>query len=263
MPFGSIVGAIGGLIGGHQDREFARAQSAADRAFQKEVYQNQYQWKAEDARKAGLHPLAVIGGGSYAASPSSMPSSSSMADTLGKLGEGIGDAYSAYKNKDQIAAEAADKKKKEDENHEASINLLNAQADYYRRLGQTPTNLQSAVRSLSYSKPMASGRESMPGQVDAPPVRGSGTFTSDIPSAYQLTRIRPGRFDINYSPDYQQSLGDEWGQVQNVIDKAIRSAMALITGNNWNGMYMHSDGTWSYAPRYSSDRRSAFGKIRE
>lgn len=155
MPIGSIVNSIGGLIGGHYDREFARAQSEADRAFQREVFQNQYQWKAADAKKAGLHPLAVIGGGSYSASPSSQPSSSSMASVLGKLGEGIGDAVTAYMNKDEIAEQKA----KEEAEWNKKMELLGAQIDEIR------------ARTSSYSVPMASGRETISGQTDANPAK--------------------------------------------------------------------------------------------
>jgi len=38
--------------------------------LQKEFAQNGLRWKVEDARRAGLHPLAVLGGSGYNAAPS-------------------------------------------------------------------------------------------------------------------------------------------------------------------------------------------------
>lgn len=175
MTIGSIASAVGGLIGGHYDREFSRAQSAADRAFQREVYQNQIQWKAADARKAGLHPLAVIGTGSYSASPSSVPSSSSMADSLGKLGEGIGDSFTAYMNKDEIAAAAAKKSKQEDEQHDA--NMREAASRIYANNAQA---LESTRRAMSYTIPMSSGREVLPGQTDSDDMKKLGRYMDTI-----------------------------------------------------------------------------------
>lgn len=157
-----MLGAIGSLIGGHYDREFARAQSAADRAFQREVYQNQYQWKVADAKKAGLHPLAVIGGGAYSGSPTSVPSSFSMADTLGKLGEGIGDSYAAYKSKDEMAAEKAIADLRQKKQFDAALAESQAKTNMY--------NAQAAeaqARAQSYTRPMGTGREVIPGQVEA------------------------------------------------------------------------------------------------
>lgn len=55
---GAIIGDIvGGLIGGAQNRQSARA--AAD--LQREFAQHGVQWRVEDAKRAKLHPLAALG----------------------------------------------------------------------------------------------------------------------------------------------------------------------------------------------------------
>lgn len=221
MGFGSIVSGIAGLIGDHQDREFARAQSAADRAFQKEVYQNQLQWKAADAKKAGLHPLAVIGGGAYSASPSSQPSASSTASALGKLGEGIGDAFTAYMNKDEIAAEKA----KRDAEWNKQMDLLDAQINEIRQ--RTRSSVEESIsRSLSHSRPFATGREYISGQVEARP----DALPPSNPGSAISIRAMPSRsgsafakaYDINASQELTQERGDELGQLYNALEKATR-----------------------------------------
>lgn len=237
MGFGSIVSGIAGLIGGHQDREFSRAQSAADRAFQREVYQNQFQWKAADARKAGLHPLAVIGSGSYSASPSSVPSASSAADSLGKLGEGIGDAFTAYMNKDEIQ-EQKDRVKRQDDLDarvkEAQIQEISARA------------MESAKRAMSYNNPLASGRERIHGQVD------SGGYSRTGRAADNTYAVRPmgdGYYDINFSTDYQQEIGDELGQLVNALKSYTRAGVVPFfrDGKIWRNpetgkMYQYDSG---------------------
>ncbi|WP_276819088.1 hypothetical protein [Mailhella massiliensis] len=159
-----VAGAIGGLAGGLLDAGFSSQASAADKAWQKEVMQNQLQWKAADARKAGLHPLAVLGGGAYSGSLSSRPTS--WADSLGKLGEGIGDAFAAYKSKEQIAKEAAwldEQRNMERAEHDARMRESASKV-----LMNNGLALEATRRAESYTKPWATGREVVPGQVDAP-----------------------------------------------------------------------------------------------
>lgn len=63
----ALVGAgsslVGGLLGNRNNRSNAQRQEA----IQREFAQNGLQWKVEDAKKAGLHPLAALGasGASY------------------------------------------------------------------------------------------------------------------------------------------------------------------------------------------------------
>lgn len=230
---GGVLKTVGGLIGSHQDRNFARAQSEADRAFQREVFQNQLQWKAADARKAGLHPLAALGGGAYSASPSSVSvPGSSLGDGLGKLGQGIGDAFAAYKNKAQLAAELAwreeEKQMKRDE-HDA--NMRKSAAETLMLNGQA---LESTNRARSYTVPMATGFESIPGQVDAPPTNmgrvrkydwvilpdgshGDPVPSSELSEAYENA---PGVFA--YTP-YIDAMFDKWS--------------AILTGSPIDGRY--------------------------
>lgn len=219
MGFGSIVSGIAGLIGSHQDREFARAQSAADRAFQKEVYQNQLQWKAADAKKAGLHPLAVIGSGSYSASPSSQPSASSTASVLGKLGEGIGDAFTAYMTKDQVAEQAAKAEQRAEEQHDANMRESAARTLMYN--GQA---LEATRRAASYTIPHVTGREIINGQTQADAPRKferyrnpDGTLSGRLPTE-QYQGIYDDKPGLEYKPglealywDGRDWLADKFG----------------------------------------------------
>lgn len=69
-------------IYGDQDKINSRNQQAADQAgnanyaMQKEFAQNSIRWKIEDARQAGISPLAALGASGYSASPSYVGSTS-------------------------------------------------------------------------------------------------------------------------------------------------------------------------------------------
>lgn len=56
-----LVDAGTALFGGHKDRQNAREMQATNIAWEREQLQNRFQWASQDAQKAGLHPLAVIG----------------------------------------------------------------------------------------------------------------------------------------------------------------------------------------------------------
>lgn len=59
----AAIGAGGSLIGGAIDNRAAKKARKQEIALQKEFAQNQIQWKVQDAKKAGLHPLFALGGG--------------------------------------------------------------------------------------------------------------------------------------------------------------------------------------------------------
>jgi hypothetical protein len=61
-PTGSAIGgAIGGALDTKGDRSYASSVSDLSYGRQKEFAQKSIQWKVADAKKAGLHPLAVLG----------------------------------------------------------------------------------------------------------------------------------------------------------------------------------------------------------
>lgn len=68
---GAIGGSIGGAIDANQDRKNAERQRNLEYERQKEFAQHGIQWRVEDARAAGLHPLSVLGstGASYGSQP--------------------------------------------------------------------------------------------------------------------------------------------------------------------------------------------------
>lgn len=240
---GGIAGGIAGLAGSLLGQSYA----SADRDWQKEVMQNQYQWKAADARKAGLHPLAVLGGGAYSASPSSVPD---FASSLGKLGEGIGDAFTAYKNREQIAAEAAWKDEQRQmlrDEHDAKMRESASKV-----LMQNGMALEATKRAESYSRPWATGREVIPGQVDAP---------SDTPKP-MLQRFR--------KPDGSLTMwrpGDEYYQLYSDMDVPLSGLKPHVDALYWDAREalagiaraLRSVGS-GYG--YSDSRRSYRGRIR-
>lgn len=263
--FGSIFSTIGGLIGASQDRKHDRAMTENNEAFQREVYQNQLQWKAEDAKKAGLHPLAVVGTGSYSASNPYTGGGTNMSGTLssslGKLGEGIGDAFTAYMNKDEIAAQAADKLQRDNAQSDAQIRATNAQASYYEAMALNAAS-EPIKRAMSYTVPTATGREVIPGQTNAPKdlplpsARGLGSG-----QGYNVTPLDRG-YALHWSPELLQGYGDEIGQLFGLADVFWKTLDSLIFGTEYMGMRV-SRNDWNWYPANRVTKRSGRGYAHE
>lgn len=75
---------IGGVIGGGLNYFSQQKANEENIKAQREFAQNSISWKVEDAKRAGIHPLAALGASGYQASPSFMS-----ADVGSPIGNGI------------------------------------------------------------------------------------------------------------------------------------------------------------------------------
>lgn len=125
MGIGAIIGSIaapmiGGIIGGELDRKADRQAESRERQQQDLINQRNYdmqkefatmgiRWRAEDAREAGLHPLAAIGANVTGASPSfqmnsTPPPRTHYRETFGEMGQNINRAINATLTAEEKAA---------------------------------------------------------------------------------------------------------------------------------------------------------------
>ncbi|AZL83016.1 DNA pilot protein [Apis mellifera associated microvirus 41] len=91
----SWLSAIGGLAGGVIDKVFG--DRSADKAYQqqKEFAQSGIQWRVEDAKKAGIHPLYALGAQTHQFSPTTVGT-----DFAG-VGQNLGRAIDATRTSGQ------------------------------------------------------------------------------------------------------------------------------------------------------------------
>ncbi len=71
------LGAAGSIYEGIQNRNFSRDMFNNNVNFQKEMAQNALGWRVEDAKRAGLHPLAALGANVASGAPISVGTPSS------------------------------------------------------------------------------------------------------------------------------------------------------------------------------------------
>lgn len=107
------MGIIGDQLEAAQNRQAMRASADLQREFAK----HGVQWRVEDAKAAGLHPLAALGMMPASASPIAIGSNTGSA--FERAGQHLGGA---------IASQMSDEDK---EMHVANLRVLNSQADKY------------------------------------------------------------------------------------------------------------------------------------
>lgn len=72
----AAIGAVGDIGGAFLQNEFNKGRMKDQFAYNREMYQNRYQWMMEDLRKAGLNPYLVPGLGGGGSGPGvGLPSS--------------------------------------------------------------------------------------------------------------------------------------------------------------------------------------------
>lgn len=87
--FGALLGAGASLLGGILGNKSAEKAADKNAALQREFAQSGIQWKVEDAKKAGVHPLAALGAQTVSFSPSYVGGDYS---SLSAAGQNIGQA---------------------------------------------------------------------------------------------------------------------------------------------------------------------------
>lgn len=106
----SILGAVGKVGGWFADREQSRHTNNMSKdlaqqnmAMQREFAQHGIQWRVEDAKRAGIHPIYALGGSGASFSPVSanFTGGTSAADSLGAAGQDIGRAFNATSTQSQ------------------------------------------------------------------------------------------------------------------------------------------------------------------
>lgn len=181
-----IFGDILGFIGGNQDRNAQKDANYENAALQREFAQNGIQWRVDDAKRAGISPLAAMGAQLFNPTPSFMASGSDRGSSYRDMGQSIDRAVSATMNRDERA-----KKERMDEalirKAEAEAALVEGQAS---RASQ-PTNPPMPTDPALSVVPGQGDAFSLPaGTLLPPPVLNGGTVQEQ---PFQRTMSEPAR----------------------------------------------------------------------
>lgn len=94
IPWGAIAGAAGNILGGLFGKSATEKANEANIALQKQFAKEGIQWKVEDAKKAGVHPLYALGATTHSFAPS-VVGDTSLATGLSNAGQDISRALDA------------------------------------------------------------------------------------------------------------------------------------------------------------------------
>lgn len=96
FPIASVIAAGGSLLGGILGQSAQNARAEKNDALQREFAQTGIQWKVEDARKAGVHPLAALGAQTASYTPQSI--GDSIGPAFAQAGQDISRAVDATRS---------------------------------------------------------------------------------------------------------------------------------------------------------------------
>ena len=286
--FSSIGDAIGGIVGGAANVVGGilgnNSQSSANSAnldfarqqfeYQKELHKNQLQWRAEDAKKAGLHPMAVLGLQSSSFSPVSSNVQANDYSWIGDLGQSAG--YAAMKGKDKGQQREA----LELASRQATLGLRNMELqnegieleNEYRRFQLQQAivgGTSQALRSPGSASTRGLGsRYAIDGQADSRLPDKDGSVPAGDPRFQFMETEKPGVFSFEPGSDWAQVYEDKnIGPIPlDVLPLAKAYGKDLygrMTGAKINGMvYSDSHGGWVKAGGPLDDTKTSWRSVR-
>lgn len=187
---------LGGLIGGKDAKKAVKKQYK----YQKEFAKNQLQWRVEDAKAAGLHPLFALGGGG-GTSPTFMAGQSPMGSAIADSAAAIGSAVAGRPSElsKQLQSAQIQSINSQTERNQAEAALARSQA---ARVAQT-ANVTPSIASAVVDEALATDTNRAKVQVVPSEVKTrSGKDSSVVAGMAPMMRkyeILPGRYV--YGPD--------------------------------------------------------------
>lgn len=225
----SIIGAIGGLIGSLFDKSASdKAQETqmeiAERniALQKEFAQTGIQWKAADAKAAGIHPLYALGATTHSFAPVSVgtPPPTDFAN----VGQNLGRAIDATRTGDQKASA-----------FDETVRNLTLQ-----KMGLENEVLASQLRTINAGNTPAFPGGSprlIDGQGNAPIMSGAGGLVT--------VTVNPANTPAQDAENQYGEIGGEIFGVGNLISDLVKTHYNGRLGDYLGGLAPHK----VFAPR--------------
>lgn len=238
--FSSIAGAVtdaagsilGGAISDKRNQAYANATWQKNYNAQKEFAQNSIQWRVQDAKKAGIHPLYAMG-----QTPGYTPSDSSYSSSYGegvsramnRLGQAMGQLDFQLK-KEEVKSARAEREGKELDN---AVKVSN--------LAQVPKAVDT-ISNNAIARGQGSGFNILPDQFDSDftgavgdAVKLSHTLWNEksangsiVPSGYRLLRTQnPITQHYNYKVVPNEYVPSFWERIGEFWDKANYSVPPL------------------------------------
>ena len=271
FPWGSVIGAAGGIASSlfgsnsqnkanEQNLQLAREQLA----YQKELAKTQIQWRVEDAKKAGLHPLAALGVSpmSYAPVSGSAVGAdySGVGQSLQQMGQDIDRARMAALDREER------KKALALQDTQTALALknqeLNNQILEQELISRRVKLIQQLTPGMASLYGLDRRRYAIPGQDDAVMPRAEGTVATGD-KQYQFMQQPNGSYSLEPGNDWAQTYEDklllEWWPI---IKTKLMEMDARVYGKTVDGM-RYDERLEGWVPDKTPGKRSVASRILE
>jgi len=221
-PAGAVIGGgigsqISGMIKGDKAGDEARRQRAEDIALQREFAQHGLRWKVEDAKAAGLHPLAALGGSGASYTPVGTVGSTSPLPDLSGMGQDISRAVSSTRTQEERSM--------------AGLQLQSAQLDIE---GKALDNQLRSLRIREATNPAFPGTQSF--------VSGQGNSGPNISEKpLERTKSLPGapHSEPGAIPDVGWVISSD-GALVPVPSKDVKERIEDVMPHEWSHYFRNS-----------------------
>lgn len=230
---GDIIGGIGSIVGGLFGKSSAEKANAANIKLQQDFAKKGIRWRVNDAKQAGIHPLAALGAQTTSFSPS-VVGDNSFGTGIAQAGQDIGRAINATRGQNQ-RADAYTKSAMD-------LELQGKALDNRGKLIQNAILASKLATSGQVGPPMPSGGSSnvgIPGQVNS-----------------KLTRVDVGGYpSIPAQVSDAQTFEDRYGEIGGgVAGLGIAAGDLWKTATHYLGPYM-PDWDDAYLKAYKNSSR--------
>lgn len=161
----TILTAAAPIIAGLFGKKSKKKASTQSYDYQKEFARHGIRWKVEDAKAAGLHPLAALGANTLSFNPSQIGDSS---DIWSNMGQNLQYALSRMKTKEEKAAQ---------------LLKLKQEQKVLENMGLQNTLLRKQINDITSGPPMPSVQVP-PGQIPGQPDAAPGTVNVPVEVPY-------------------------------------------------------------------------------
>lgn len=237
----SLLGLAGSLFSRAQSRRDAKqvnaaaeAQAARQEAAQREFAQSGIQWRVEDAKKAGIHPIYALGAQTASYSPVNTAFSSPGSVDYGAHGQDLGRAISS--TMDGTSRTAAIAAKLSLENQELQNEYLRSQIAASKLATLNQAGIPSGVPSVS-SRMLVDGQASSGAVATTPMARqssapGKPSQEAGAVSEYGFVRTPSGYAPV-MSKDAKDRLEEDLIGVMawNLRNRVLPTFLPQIFGN--------------------------------
>lgn len=231
-----VVGSIAGpLIGGLINRSSNNSAGDQNAALQREFAQNGIRWRVEDAKAAGLHPLAALGAQTTSFAPSYV-GDTSLGNAVAGMGQDISRAYEATRTGRERLAERAEVARRQ-----ARIDAMNEKK---HSLDVQRLELENALLAADLAKKQAAPNPPMPDSATAYPIKSAPSVGAVRIEPSTAKSSRPGvpSLEASKGPGFVERRigGTKFGTTIEVPNEELSQGLESMGPFGWLATPAHS-----------------------